>query len=165
MAIATRDWDESVRQVERGTFPTSDVPRGADKPTGQDLLNKVSSTPSTQNLLNARLDQLKPNLIAQMAHDLSSPEVRKGNTARLITLLTRLDQADLARDTFLRARRDVMLKRVRGIRCEGDISIYISELAIVCFTVIRHTSDWFMSAFKETRMASGKRVWNSVYDG
>ncbi len=48
-----------------------------------------------------------------------------------------------------------MLKRVRAIKCEGDISVYISELAIVCFTVIRHTSDWFISAFKDTRMVSG----------
>jgi len=55
-----------------------------------------------------------------------------------------------------------MLKRVRAIKAEGDISIYISELAIVCFTVIRHTSDWYMSAFKENRMASGQlpfRPW------
>lgn len=51
-----------------------------------------------------------------------------------------------------------MLKRVRAIRAEGDISIYISELAIVCFTIIRHTSDWYMSAFKENRMASGKTL-------
>ena len=91
-----------------------------------------------------------------MLHDLSSLEIRKGNTARLVSLLTRLEQAELARDTFLKARREVMLKRVRTIACEGDISIYISELAIVCFTVVRHTSDWFMNAFKETRMASGK---------
>jgi hypothetical protein len=50
-----------------------------------------------------------------------------------------------------------MLKRVRAIKFEGDISIYVSELAIVCFTVIRHTSDWFMTAFKETKMASGEQ--------
>jgi len=110
--------------------------------------------------LIARLDQLKPNLLAQMSHDLSSPEIRKSNTARLVSVLARLDQADLARNTFLKARRDVMLKRVRAIKCEGDISIYISELAIVCFTVIRHTGDWFMSAFKETRMASGGSALN-----
>lgn len=48
-----------------------------------------------------------------------------------------------------------MLKRVREIRAEGDISIYVSELAIVCLTVVRHTSDWYMTAFKENKMASG----------
>jgi len=55
-----------------------------------------------------------------------------------------------------------MLRRVRAIKAEGDISIYISELAIVCFTVIRHTSDWYMTAFKENRMASGKLFTGEV---
>ena len=123
--------------------------------TGQSLLSKAQADSAAHNLLTTRIDQLKPNLIAQIGHDLSFPEIRKTNTAKLVTLLTRLDQADLARDIFLKTRRDIMLKRVRGIKCEGDISIYISELAIVCFTTIRHSSDWFMGAFKDSRMASG----------
>jgi hypothetical protein len=107
-------------------------------------------------LLTLRLDQLRPNLVSSIAYDLSRPEIRKTKAVHLISLLTNLGETDLARDTFLKARREVMLKRVRAIKAEGDISIYISELAIVCFTIIRHTSDWYMTAFKENRMASGK---------
>ena len=107
-------------------------------------------------MLSTRLDQLQPDLVHQLSHDLASLELRKTSACRLISILVRLDRPELARDTFLKARRDVMLKRVRAIKAEGDISIYISELAIVCFTVIRHTSDWYMSAFKENRMASGQ---------
>ena len=105
--------------------------------------------------LTARLDHLRPTLIAQLAHDLSSSDLRKTGTARLVAFLARLDCADLARDTFLRSRREVMMKRVREIKCEGDTTIYISELAIVWFTILRHTSDWYMTAFKENKMASG----------
>jgi hypothetical protein len=101
------------------------------------------------------MESLRPPLLTQMLYDLSSPDIRKTPAARLVFLLTRLDASDAARDTFLQTRRQVMLKRIRSIRCEGDTSIYISELGIVCFTVIRHTSDWYMSAFKENRMASG----------
>ncbi|WRT69149.1 uncharacterized protein IL334_006133 [Kwoniella shivajii] len=143
MAIARRDWDEAVNLVERG----------------RDLLKTVSSNPSALTLLTTRLDQLTPSLIHQISHDLSSPQIRKTVTGNLVSLLTKLDCSDLARDTFLRSRKEVMLKRVRSIKCEGDISIYISELAVVCFTVIRHTSDWFMGAFKENRMASGFVTW------
>ncbi|KAK8843984.1 hypothetical protein IAR55_006777 [Kwoniella newhampshirensis] len=143
MAIATRDWEEAVKLVEKG----------------RDLLKTVAPNPSALSLMTACLDQLVPSLITQISFDLSSPQIRKSNTSSLVSLLVRLDRADLARDTFLRARREVMLKRVRGIKCEGDISIYISELAIVCFTVIRHTSDWYMSAFKENKMASGFVTW------
>lgn len=107
-------------------------------------------------LLTTRLDHLQPTLIGQVLHDLSSHELRKAATSRLVALLTRLDAADQARDTFLATRREVMLKRIRDIKCEGDTTIYISELAIVCFTIIRHSSDWYMTAFKENKMASGE---------
>ena len=102
------------------------------------------------------MEDLTPTLVQQIVHDLSSLELRKTMACRLIHYLIRLDHPELARDTFLKTRRAVMLKRVRAIRAEGDISIYISELAIVCFTILRHSSDWYMSAFKENRMASGK---------
>jgi hypothetical protein len=107
-------------------------------------------------MLSTRLNQLQPDLVHQLSHDLASLELRKTSACRLISILVRLDRSEMARDVFLKARRDVMLKRVRAIKAEGDVSIYISELAIVCFTVVRHTSDWYMSAFKENRMASGE---------
>lgn len=48
-----------------------------------------------------------------------------------------------------------MRKRARQIKFEGDISMYISELAMVCFTLIKNTCEWYMAAFKDNRMASG----------
>lgn len=129
---------------------------------GNDLHKSVASNPSAQSLLRIRLDQLQPDLVHQISHDLASLEMRKTSACRLISILVRLDRSELARDVFLKARREVMLRRVRAIKAEGDISIYISELAIVCFTVIRHTSDWYMTAFKENRMASGKLFTGEV---
>ncbi|WWC91120.1 uncharacterized protein L201_006061 [Kwoniella dendrophila CBS 6074] len=144
MAIARRDWEESVRLVERG----------------QDLQKTVSSNQSASTLLSTKLDQLRPTLINQILHDLSCSQIiRKSQTSILVSFLNRLNCSDLARNTFLKSRKDLMLRRIRSIKCEGDISIYISELAVVCFTIIRHTSDWFMNAFKENRMASGFITW------
>lgn len=34
--------------------------------------------------------------------------------------------------------------------------MYISELAMVCFTLIKNTCEWYMAAFKDNRMASGQ---------
>ena len=140
MAIATRDWDESLKLILKG----------------QDLLRTFAAHPSAQSILQARMDHLRPNLVNQIAHDLSSPDIKKAQAVRLVGYLLKLDRPDLARDTFLKARRDIMLKRVRGIKCEGDISIYISELSIVCFTIVRHTSEWYRAAFEDNRMASGE---------
>ncbi|KAK6906113.1 hypothetical protein I203_100096 [Kwoniella mangroviensis CBS 8507] len=143
MAIARRDWEEAVKLVERG----------------RDLLKTVSSNPSAHTLLSTRLDQLSPTLINQILHDLASTQIRKTNTSTLISYLNRLDCSDMGKDTFLRSRKELMIKRIRSIKCEGDISIYISELSVVCFTIIRHTSDWYMNAFKENRMASAFITW------
>lgn len=38
----------------------------------------------------------------------------------------------------------------------GDVPAYISELAIVTFTILRHTSDWYLAAFPDNSLVSGK---------
>lgn len=139
MAIATRDWDEGVKLAERG----------------HGLLRTVANNPEASEMLKFRMESLEPKLVEQIAKDLGSTDIRKTSAARLIELLVKLERADLARDTFLKARHEFMLKLVRAIKHEGDVAMYIHELAVVCFTIIRHTSDWYMNAFKENRMASG----------
>lgn len=125
---------------------------------GQDLTKTISTNATASQMLNSRLGHLRDNLVSSIAFDLSIPDIRKTAAVHLVSLLVKLDRAEVARDTFLKARQNLMMKRIRGIRAEGDISIYVSELAVVCFTIIRHTSDWYMNAFKENRMASGEQT-------
>jgi hypothetical protein len=151
MAIAVRSWDEAVDLVEKGE---SDAGRALTK--GHKRLSDLTDKQPGYDLMSARLSQLTPNLIKQLRYDLASPTIRKTTAAHLVQLLIRLNQANEARDTFLKARLSLLLKRVRSIKFEGDISMYISELAVVSFTIIKHTSEWFMAAFKESKMASGE---------
>jgi exocyst complex component 8 len=74
---------------------------------------------------------------------------------RIIALLVRLHAGPAARNTFLNARAEVMRKRVRSIRFEGSIEIYVNELSVVVFTGLKHTADWFLASFKENEVASG----------
>lgn len=143
MAIATKDWEEAVRLFERG----------------QDLLRTVQGNKEATEMLKFRLDSLRPPLVEKIAGDLRSSELRKGSAAELISLLIRLDRAELARDTFLAARHEHLEGLVRSIKHEGDIILYINELAIVCFTVIKHTFDWFNNAFNNPKLASGFVTW------
>ncbi|ORX39188.1 hypothetical protein BD324DRAFT_618768 [Kockovaella imperatae] len=143
MAIATRDWEEAVQQVEKGNG----------------LLEVAAPNEVAKEMLSSRLDHLTSRLSSQMLHQLASLEIRKSGAVRLIGLLARIGSAEEAKDTFLKARHQVMMKHIRDIRSEGDISIYINELAIVCFTVIRHTGDWFMTAFHEQALASAFVTW------
>lgn len=122
---------------------------------GEELLKIAAPNPAALALLTTRMGHLRPTLVTSLSADLAFPEIRKSDTIRLIHLLVRLDQPQAARDAFLGARKGSMLRLIRAIRAEGDISLYISELAVVCFTVIRNSGDWYMTSFKANGMASG----------
>lgn len=47
-----------------------------------------------------------------------------------------------------------MRRHVRAIRFEGHIGMYINDLAMVVFTGIKHTADWFLASFKDNEVAS-----------
>lgn len=58
-----------------------------------------------------------------------------------------------------------MRKRARQIKFEGDISMFISELAMVTFTLIKNTCEWYMAAYKDNSMASGEFLSSSRRGG
>jgi exocyst complex component 8 len=45
---------------------------------------------------------------------------------------------------------------VRKIRFEGHVGAYVGDLAIVCFSGIKHTADWFLASFRENEVSSGE---------
>ena len=105
--------------------------------------------------LGAKLAPLKASLTAALIHSLSALDNRKTVVVKLISHLLRLGAGPAARSTLLAARSEVTKKRVRMIRFEGAVEQYINDLAVVVFTGIKHTADWFLASFKENDMASG----------
>ena len=105
--------------------------------------------------LGAKLAPLKASLTAALIHSLSALDNRKTVVVKLISYLLRLGAGPAARSTLLAARSEVTKKRVRMIRFEGAVEQYINDLAVVVFTGIKHTADWFLASFKENDMASG----------
>ncbi|OCH90543.1 hypothetical protein OBBRIDRAFT_776799 [Obba rivulosa] len=136
VAIALREWDDAVALVEKGEAKLSEMPA-----------------------LSAKLNPLKASLTAALLQALSIPDNRKSAVVQLISLLLRLKAGAAARNTFLASRADVMRKRVRMIRLEGHIGMYIADLAIVMFTGIKHTADWYLASFKENEAASCFVEW------
>ena len=47
-------------------------------------------------------------------------------------------------------------KRAKQIKFEGDIALYIGELAMVVFTLVKNTCEWYMAAFKDNKLASSR---------
>ncbi|KAJ9104111.1 hypothetical protein QFC19_004095 [Naganishia cerealis] len=140
MVIALRDWAQSVELVLKARGYLSSA------------LAKSLPDPS----IAARLASLTRELVSQITDDLSDPDIRKSEVIDLTAFLTRLDEGQAARDAFLRARKELLGKRTRMIGYHGDVPTYISELAIVTFTILKHTSDWYLAAFQDNNMVSGK---------
>lgn len=111
---------------------------------------KLSSIPA----LAAKLNPLKASLTAALLQSLSMSSNRKSAIVHLVSLLVRLKAGAAARSTFLAAREELIRKSVRMIRFEGSVGTYIGDLAIVIFTGIKHTADWFLASFRENEVAS-----------
>ncbi|KAF7974912.1 hypothetical protein HWV62_11077 [Athelia sp. TMB] len=131
VAIALREWEKAVTLVEQGKA-------------------KLSTTPP----LAAKLTPLTASLTTALLSSLSLPTNRKFTVVNLITLLLRLNAGPPARSVFLKARTEIIHRHVRAIRFEGHIGMYINDLAMVVFTGIKHTADWFLASFKDNEVAS-----------
>jgi hypothetical protein len=107
-------------------------------------------------MFRTNLDLRTSQLVTSLLQDLSDHSIRKSGVVRTTSCLLRLNQGERARETFLKGRGTLVRKRARQIKFEGDISMYISELAMVSFTLVKNTCEWYMAAFKDNRMASGK---------
>lgn len=143
--IALREWDEAVALVEEGKK------RLASRPISEGPLY----------LLVENFNSCASELVNAISAELVSPYQRKSMVVRDAALLVRLDKGREARDLLLEARTDLLRRRMRHIKYEGDVSLYISELAMLYFTLIKNTGDWYMAAFKDYRMASGFVHWAS----
>ena len=97
---------------------------------------------------------LRASLTSSLLAALSDPSNRKSTTVHLTGLLARVSASAAARNAFLNSRATLTRQRVRMIRFEGHVQLYISDLATVVFTGIKHTADWFLASFKENDVAS-----------
>ncbi|KAK0500855.1 exo84 subunit/exocyst complex component [Armillaria luteobubalina] len=136
VAIALREWENATKLVEEGK-------------------TKMVTVPS----LAPKLPGLTSQLTAALLSSLSLVSNKKSTVISLITLLLRLNAGPAARATFLKMRSQVIKSLVRKIKFEGHIGAYIADLAIVTFTAIKHTADWFLASFKENEVASAFIDW------
>lgn len=120
------------------------------------ILPQLAAHPHISQRFRSKLDDRTDELVSSLLHDLSNPSIRKSGVVRTTNWLLRLGLGERARETFLSARGVLVKRRTRQIKFEGDISMYISELAMVSFTLIKNTCEWYMAAFKDNSMASGR---------
>jgi hypothetical protein len=115
----------------------------------------MRSDPTLSALFKAKLDLRATSLSSGLLKTIHAPSLNKASAVRLANWLQRLDETDKARQAFLGGRAALVKKRVKQIKFEGDIEAYIGELAIVVFTLVKNTCEWYMAAFRDSKLASG----------
>lgn len=145
VAIALHDYDAAVDLVDKGRAA---VP-------------KIAGDAVASSLFRARLEERTADLVEAILRELGEVTLGKATVVQSATWLLRLGEGERARERFLATRAQLVRKRARQIKFEGDVSLYVSELAMVCFTLVKNTCEWYMAAFKENAMASGFVRWAS----
>ncbi|KAI8971198.1 Cullin repeat-like-containing domain protein [Pilobolus umbonatus] len=141
--IALREFEKSVVYLERAR-------------------QIIVSTPSTLPIVRETRDvieQYTDTLSVIISKDLSNTLITKIQFQCYVNWLLRLDKSEKAREVFLGTRTLIIKKRIRQLTFEGDISTYVNELALVVFTLIRNTCEWYRDSFKQNDMASGFVTW------
>lgn len=101
-----------------------------------------------------KLITLTSSLTAALLHALADPTNKRSHTIRLTAHLDRLHADSAAKSTYLKMRGNLARRHIRMIRFEGNTQRYISDLAIVVFTGVKHTADWYLQSFKSYEATS-----------
>lgn len=141
--VALRRWFDAVEKISKGKA----------------MLSTYTPADAIHAVLSDRLSTHTTALVTSLLSALKSTTLRKGTLVSLASHLTALGYSSIARQTFLSTREELLRKRKRSIKFEGDTELYVSELSMVVFGMVRNTSEWFMAAWKESGMASGFVKW------
>jgi len=118
----------------------------------------VKSKPLAAEFITFRVDERALRLSTLITADLKMFAAWKGSVKKNADWLVRLDFEDKAREALLEARSETMTLRTRQVRFEGDIPSYISQVALVQFTLIRNTVEIYNACF-EYRLSSPLVKW------
>ncbi|KAJ2548606.1 exocyst complex component exo84, partial [Coemansia sp. RSA 1933] len=91
--------------------------------------------------------------------DLLIPCSARKQVAGNIALLHKLGWDKEAKDAFLVSRSATIKNRTRQLKLEGNTRLYIRELAIVYFRLIRNTCEWYSEFFTDSTMISALIAW------
>ncbi|KAJ1648199.1 exocyst complex component exo84 [Coemansia asiatica] len=91
--------------------------------------------------------------------DLLIPCSPRAQVSANIQLLHRLGWDKEAKEAFLASRSATIKNRTRQLKLEGNTRLYIRELAIVYFRLIRNTCEWYSSFFADPTLVSALIAW------
>ncbi|KAF3177893.1 exocyst complex component exo84 [Orbilia oligospora] len=121
-------------------------------------MKHAKSNTVASEFITFRVDERALRLSAQITADLREYASWKTYVKKNADWLVRLEFEDRAREALLDARSATMKLRTRQVRFEGDIPSYVSQVALVQFTLIRNTVEIYNACF-EYRLSSPLVKW------
>ncbi|KAI5799997.1 Cullin repeat-like-containing domain protein [Geopyxis carbonaria] len=109
-------------------------------------------------LIHLKVDERASKLADIITTDLVENPAHKSSVKANVQWLVKLDYEDRAREAFLEARSLMIKKRTRQVQLEGDVALYVSQVALVQFTLIKNTVEIYNSCF-DYRLASALVRW------
>lgn len=118
------------------------------------LVQDLEGNSIAQDLIVLKVDERASKLAVTLTRSLvdtpSFLEATKANTS----WLSRLGFEDRAREAYLHARTDTLVKRARQCIFEGDLHRYIFQVSYVYFTIIRNTVSIYQACFPLSMMSA-----------
>jgi exocyst complex component 8 len=111
-----------------------------------------------QDLILVKLDERASKLADVLVRELIDTPAFLETTKTKTTYLTRLGFEDRAREAYLGARTDTLVKRSRQCIFEGDLHKYIFQISYVYFTIVKNTVLIYQACFAPVMM-SASIVW------
>ncbi|KAJ1839177.1 exocyst complex component exo84, partial [Coemansia sp. RSA 2703] len=130
----------------------------SDAATAVQRLNKAlgdQPPPAMRRAADAHTAELARLVLA----DLRTPCAPRSQAAANVQLLHSLGWDKEAKEAFLAARSATIKNRTRQLKLEGNTSLYIRELAIVYFRLIRNTCEWYSTLFADPTLVSALIAW------
>ncbi|KAL3469623.1 Cullin repeat-like-containing domain protein [Aspergillus californicus] len=129
--IALHRFEESVSNIERL----------------RKLASGLKGNAIAQDAINVKVDERAAKLAGVLSRALIDTHPFLAKTRTNVSYLTRLGFEDQAREAFLKARSEVISKRIRACIFEGDLPVYIFQISYVYFNLIRNTISTYQQCF------------------
>lgn len=169
-----QDWMAELARAANSPSPSSDAKAKSDRDAralselSDDLTVAIALCDWSRAVTLAESARSRPSLspvisalTSALLDALARPRNRKSTCVELVGHLLRLGAGVRARETFLAARGEAIRGYIRAIPFEGHVGLYVHDLAVVVFTALKHTADWFLAGFVEHEMTSSFIDWTT----
>ncbi|KAN0083926.1 Cullin repeat-like-containing domain protein [Elaphomyces granulatus] len=131
IAIALQHFEDAVSAVERL----------------RKLSKSLKGNAIAQDVITVKIDERARKVAGMVSRVLVEKHSFSLTTKTNIAWLSRLGFEDRAREAYLHARTEVILKRARQCIFEGDLPLYIFQVCFVYFTLIKNTIGVYQQCF------------------